>query len=125
MTMSNYYVQNFTMSFQNLLPRANSAYVSVTDKSTVTHAYPLTIIQEYTFSPVYHLSLPFVWNHGRDSMPEQYGLYVWWRFGVPAVFTQNVRRILLTVNLEEFHELYDTPTYYDACSTVSAVLCCW
>ena len=61
-TMSNDYVQNFTMSFGNLLLRANSAYVSMTDKSTITPAYPLTIIQDCTFSPVYLLSLPFVWN---------------------------------------------------------------
>ena len=44
------------MSFRNLLPRANSAYVSVTDKSTVTPTYPLTIIQDCTFSPVPFLS---------------------------------------------------------------------
>ena len=57
MTMSDDYVRYFTMSFRNLLPRANSAYVSVTDKSTITPAYPLTIIQDCTFSPVYHLSV--------------------------------------------------------------------
>ena len=33
-----------------------STYVSATDKSTITPAYPLTIIQDCTFSPVYHLS---------------------------------------------------------------------
>ena len=45
------------MSSQNLLPRANSAYVSVTDKSTVTPAYPLTMIQDCTFSPISFLSI--------------------------------------------------------------------
>jgi len=61
-TMYNDYVQNFTMSFGNLLLQANSAYVSMTDKSTITPACPLTIIQDCTFSPIYLLSLPFVWN---------------------------------------------------------------
>ena len=57
-TMSNDYVQNFTTSFRNLLPRANSAYISVTDKSIVAPAYPLTIIQDCTFSPFYLCQLP-------------------------------------------------------------------
>ena len=55
--MSNDYVQNFTTFFRNLLPWTNSAYISVTDKSTITPAYPLTIIQDCTFSLVYHLSV--------------------------------------------------------------------
>ena len=61
-TMSNDYVQNFITSFGNLLLRAISAYISMTDKSTVKPAYSLTIIQDCTFSPIYLLSLFFVWN---------------------------------------------------------------
>ena len=62
-SMSNDYVHNFTTSFQNLLPRANSAYISVTDKSTIAPAYPLTIIQNCTFSPIYLLSGMLEFSH--------------------------------------------------------------
>ena len=101
-TMSNDYVQNFTTSFRNLLPRANSAYVSVTDKSTITPAYSLTIIQDCTFSPIYLLSLPFAWNLWRIATPEQQGLHMQPRFRVKAVLTQNSDGFFLPSILKNF-----------------------
>ena len=75
-TMSEDYVQSFTTSFRNLPFHANSAYISVTDKSTITPTYPLAIIQDCTFSPVYLLSCAMLSAIYAVMIAYQYGDWV-------------------------------------------------
>ena len=94
-TMSNDYVQNFTTSFGNL--RSSSKFFTCLSFNHNTRLH---------FQSCLPFVTPFVWNLWRITTPEQQGLHMWPRICIATVLTQNIRRILLSVeDLEELHNL--------------------